>query len=163
MTFLDEITILPSLIVPSRTGRVPLESRATLEPRPHATRSEEVAVLEPEFIERMRQELLRMRAEILQQLRNDKEEIRTIIDDESPKDSIDIASDDTDKFNLENLSQLELQRLRMIDAALERMNRGLYGICADTGKPIPKARLEAIPYTILSVEAQAAREKAKKR
>lgn len=120
-------------------------------------------MLEPEFIERMRQELLRMRAEILQQLRNDKEEIRTIIDDESPKDSIDIASDDTDKFNLENLSQLELQRLRMIDAALERMNRGLYGICADTGKPIPKARLEAIPYTILSVEAQAAREKAKKR
>lgn len=120
-------------------------------------------MLEPEFIERMRQELLRMRSEILNQLRSDDEDYRTIIDDESPKDPVDAASDDVDRQNLDALSQVELQRLRMIEAALSRIDSGLYGICADTGKPIPKARLEAIPYTILSVEAQMAREKAKRR
>lgn len=119
-------------------------------------------MLEPEFIERMRQELLRMREEILQQLRSDDENYRNIIDDGSPKDAADTASDDIDLKNLDALSQVELKKLRMIETALSRMESGLYGICADTGKPIPKARLEAIPYTILSVEAQAAREKAKR-
>jgi RNA polymerase-binding protein DksA len=120
-------------------------------------------MLEPEFIERMRKELLRMRAEILQQLKSDDESYREIIDDENPKDPVDAASDDIDRSNLDALSFAELQRLKMIEAALSRMENGLYGICADTGKPIPRARLEAIPYTILSVEAQTAREKAKKR
>ena len=39
--------------------------------------------------------------------------------------------------------------------ALKRIEKNTYGICELTGKPIPKARLEAIPWTRFTVEAQA--------
>lgn len=41
----------------------------------------------------------------------------------------------------------ESERLGEIDAALERMRAGSYGICERTGKPISAARLRAIPWT----------------
>lgn len=37
--------------------------------------------------------------------------------------------------------------------ALERMEKGLYGICEITGEPIPIERLEALPYATTTVEA----------
>jgi RNA polymerase-binding transcription factor DksA len=37
--------------------------------------------------------------------------------------------------------------------AQDRMEKGLYGICEVTGKPIPVARLEALPYATTTVEA----------
>ncbi len=36
--------------------------------------------------------------------------------------------------------------------ALERMDAGTYGICERCGRPIPEARLEAIPYTTMCVD-----------
>jgi RNA polymerase-binding transcription factor DksA len=37
--------------------------------------------------------------------------------------------------------------------AQDRMEKGLYGICEVTGKAIPLARLEALPYATTTVEA----------
>jgi len=37
--------------------------------------------------------------------------------------------------------------LRHIDAALERIENGTFGICVSCGQEIPKARLEAVPIT----------------
>ena len=42
-----------------------------------------------------------------------------------------------------------------IEEALKRIERKTYGVCELTGKSIPKARLEAIPWTRFTVEAQA--------
>ena len=42
-----------------------------------------------------------------------------------------------------------------IDAALSRIEKGTYGICQRTGKPIPKARLQAIPWATERVEQRA--------
>ena len=42
-----------------------------------------------------------------------------------------------------------------IEEALKRIEKNTYGICELTGKPIPRARLEAIPWTRFTVEAQA--------
>jgi DnaK suppressor protein len=38
-----------------------------------------------------------------------------------------------------------------IDAALERVDAGTYGVCEACGKPIPKARLEVVPEATLCV------------
>ena len=38
-----------------------------------------------------------------------------------------------------------------IDAALSRVDAGTYGICESCGKPIPEARLEALPEATLCV------------
>ncbi len=42
-----------------------------------------------------------------------------------------------------------------IEEALKRIEKKTYGTCELTGKAIPKARLEAIPWTRFTVEAQA--------
>lgn len=50
------------------------------------------------------------------------------------------------------------RRLEYVDRALEKIEEGTYGVCDDTGEPIPKGRLEAVPEAIYIVEAQRRRE-----
>ena len=44
-------------------------------------------------------------------------------------------------------------RLRQVEAALQRMDEGTYGLCEETDEPIPFARLRAEPTTRYTVEA----------
>ena len=44
--------------------------------------------------------------------------------------------------------------------AIRRIERGTYGICEITGKPIEAARLRAIPWTRYSIEGQKELERA---
>jgi DnaK suppressor protein len=44
------------------------------------------------------------------------------------------------------------QHLVAIDAALERLDAGTYGACTSCGRPIPPARLEALPWTALCID-----------
>jgi DnaK suppressor protein len=46
------------------------------------------------------------------------------------------------------------RRLADVDRALQKIEEGTYGICDDTGEPIPRGRLEAVPEAIRTVEAQ---------
>lgn len=48
---------------------------------------------------------------------------------------------------LEDLGAAGLQEIRMIEAALGRMERGEYGICVDCGDPISEERLDVLPAT----------------
>ncbi len=50
------------------------------------------------------------------------------------------------------LSAQARDAVRQIDEALERVEQGVYGICIYSGDPIPKARLEAIPWAAERVE-----------
>ena len=49
------------------------------------------------------------------------------------------------EFTLE-LMDSERKLITEIDQALERIDDGTYGICQGNGEPIPKPRLEAIPW-----------------
>src|ERR1700730_10326683 len=64
-------------------------------------------------------------------------------------------------FALSLLSQ-EQDALYEIDQALKRIELGTYGICEMSNKPIPHARLEAIPFARFTVECQSQLEKQKK-
>ena len=44
------------------------------------------------------------------------------------------------------------QTIDEIDAAIERIGKGTYGICEYSGDPIPKERLRAIPWARERVE-----------
>lgn len=44
--------------------------------------------------------------------------------------------------------------LAQVNAALERMNEGTYGVCQRCGKPIGEERLEAFPYVAYCIECQ---------
>jgi DnaK suppressor protein len=53
------------------------------------------------------------------------------------------------------------QRISDIGRALQKIDEGTYGLSDESGDPIPKARLEATPEAILTVEEQSRREAGK--
>jgi RNA polymerase-binding transcription factor DksA len=74
----------------------------------------------------------------------------------------DAGSDAYDRdFALSLLSQ-EQDALYEIDQALKRIELGTYGTCEMSGKPIPHARLQAIPFARFTVQCQAQLEKQNK-
>jgi RNA polymerase-binding transcription factor DksA len=71
----------------------------------------------------------------------------------------DAGSDAYDRdFALSVLAK-EQDALYEIEQALQRIKKGAYGVCEMSGKKIPQARLEAIPFARLTVECQAQWEK----
>jgi RNA polymerase-binding transcription factor DksA len=50
---------------------------------------------------------------------------------------------------LEGVGQAGLEELRAVNAALDRIERGVFGLCAKCGEPISPARLEAVPQAAL--------------
>lgn len=72
--------------------------------------------------------------------------------------SLHMADSGTDNFDRDfalSLLSSDQDAVYEIEEALKRIERKTYGVCELTGKPIPKARLEAIPWTRFTVEAQA--------
>jgi DnaK suppressor protein len=76
-----------------------------------------------------------------------------------PTDMADVATDAFEQELTLNLLGNEEEVLGQIDAALRRIEEGTYGQCEECGRGIPKARLDAIPYTPLCVECAAREER----
>jgi DnaK suppressor protein len=65
----------------------------------------------------------------------------------APVDMADVATDQFEQeFTLSLLKNQE-QVLEEIGEALERIRQGTFGRCEECTKPIPKPRLQALPYT----------------
>ncbi len=63
----------------------------------------------------------------------------------------DIASDNFEKeLNLDFI-QMESAEVRDMDEALARIEEGTFGTCESCDKPIPKARLRAVPHARLCI------------
>ncbi|MGJ8641064.1 MAG: TraR/DksA family transcriptional regulator [Opitutaceae bacterium] len=75
----------------------------------------------------------------------------------------DAASDTFDRDFALSLVSNEQDALNEIEEAIQRIKDGNYGVCEVTGNPIPKERLEAVPFARFSVEGQAEYEKNKRR
>jgi len=72
--------------------------------------------------------------------------------------SLHMADSGTDNFDRDfalSLLSSDQDAIYEIEEALKRIERNTYGICELTGKSIPKSRLEAIPWTRFTVQAQA--------
>ena len=72
--------------------------------------------------------------------------------------SLHMADSGTDNYDRDfalGMLSSDQDSLHEIDEALKRIETNSYGVCEWTGKPIPKARLNAIPWTRFTVEAQA--------
>ena len=77
---------------------------------------------------------------------------------EMPGYSLHMADSGTDNFDRDfalSLLSSDQDAIYEIEEALKRIEKNTYGVCELTGKAIPKKRLEAIPWTRFTVEAQA--------
>lgn len=95
--------------------------------------------------------------ELSAQLGQRKDGLNEIAREEQQAFSLHMADAGTDEFDRDfALSILSSDQNAMfeIDAALERIRRGTYGVCEITGQPIEPERLAAIPWTRYSAAAQ---------
>jgi RNA polymerase-binding transcription factor DksA len=106
-----------------------------------------------------RQTLLRLRAK-LREAREEHDHAARMPHERGGADPLDFAEDEVELRTLRTELALEDFELNEIEAALQRLKNGTYGVCEDTGRPIAAARLRAIPWTRLSKHAATQREKA---
>jgi len=91
-----------------------------------------------------------------------KDEADSLLVDREPGDvQFDEESGDGDTLQVERerdlaLSSYAMNAVEEIDEALKRVKAGTYGMCVTSGKPIPKERLEAIPWAAERVEYKVA-------
>ncbi len=78
-------------------------------------------------------------------------------------DAADIGSKNFERDMAYCLLSNEQAILTEVDAAIERMRDGTYGICEATGKAIPESRLLAIPFARYTIEGQKQKEQEQKR
>ena len=70
-----------------------------------------------------------------------------------------LGSDNFEQEFTLSLMETEEDTLSMIDAALERIEDGVYGKCTECNGVIPKTRLNAIPFTPVCIKCAEARER----
>ncbi len=115
------------------------------------------------FLESQRELLLEERESYLRSARRLTDEAEQLAADREPGDvQFDEESGEGDTISVERERDLALsaqarETIEEIDDALARMAAGTYGICEVSGEPIPRERLEAIPYARVRVEYKAAR------
>lgn len=123
------------------------------EARPPAAARPPASPFSPEFLEVQKNRLLAKREELLARLRRGRES--GIEAQDSPtEDLVDRANNAYVRELSTSLSDAERQILQEIEEALRRMEQGSYGLCAHSGRPIGRERLEALPWARLSIEAQ---------
>ena len=114
------------------------------------------------FIDAQEKKLIEERARYTKSAQTWKAEADSLLVDREPGDvQFDEESGDGDTLQVERERDLALSSYAQnavdeIDEALARVKAGTYGICVTSGKPIPKERLEAIPWAAERVEYKVA-------
>ncbi len=99
--------------------------------------------LAPEVIERHRAQMLFRLKELDERLHGIEDELQS----HQSKDWEEMATEREQDEALTALGEDGMQEIRMIQAALERMDAGEYGFCTKCGARIPEARLDLLPAT----------------
>lgn len=76
-------------------------------------------------------------------------------DAEGEEDTADLASSLMDKEMDMSVEEEIEETLSAIEHALQKIEDGTYGICDVSGEPIPKGRLELLPWASLTAQMQA--------
>ncbi len=112
--------------------------------------------LKAEDLKEFRRLLLAKRREVLQALDAMETEALRLESGETstmPIHMADVGSDAYDQDLKLGISASERERIREIDAALQRIKDGTYGICEESGKAIRKARLRAKPWARMTIDS----------
>ena len=117
---------------------------------------------DPTFLKQQRKRLIAMRDELLS-----RDAAKPALDRTTRPEGAEEIEDDAQKMAQSEVDDtvhgVEVQRLRLIERALAKIDEGTYGLSDLSGDPIPRARLEAIPEAVLTIREEAARERQRQR
>jgi len=116
--------------------------------------------LSPQFIEQQRQRLEALRRQVLggELDVNARRRDFTAEHGDEPEEFEDLAQDSAIEEVRQAQHDVDERRVQNILRALEKIDDGTYGYSDLSGDPIPQARLEAAPESVLTVEEEQARE-----
>jgi DnaK suppressor protein len=113
--------------------------------------------LDQQFVERQRERLLGVRDELVRIREGMTEDERDLAEKEGDFTEHDSGDMSQNMFTREmdaSIGEQAERRLGEIDRALQKIEEGTYGLSDDSGEPIPRGRLEAVPEAIRTVEEQ---------
>lgn len=106
-----------------------------------------------EGFRQVREKLLQMRAELFREVSESYAACRELGQD-GVADIGDMSANAYSRDVLFNLSEAQRRQIRDIDAALERLDTGDYGICMKCGEEIDRRRLEVRPFSRYCIECK---------
>ncbi len=109
--------------------------------------------MEEEELAEIKAHLLQMRDEVLAESERAYAASQSLGKDGVP-DIGDMSSNSYNQEVLMNLSETQRSRVRDIEAALERMNNGDYGLCVRCEEEIPPRRMEVRPFSRYCVDCK---------
>jgi DnaK suppressor protein len=99
-------------------------------------------------LNRIREILQRRRREIITANAGARRELTALKDQERDPEYEENAQSELADYTLSSLMESQRREIMLIDAALRRMDMGVFGDCVDCGFEIPIERLEALPFAI---------------
>ncbi len=111
-------------------------------------------------VEVARERLLKMKAQLLRDVQIKEKQVAEDGDDLVPERGgignhmADDANETAEQETMLSLQQNAQREIDQINTALARIKAGTYGTCANCGKPINPARLEARPSSIYDIDCQ---------
>ena len=99
-----------------------------------------------------KEQLERLRLEVLREMRATGDASRQVAMDDDVPDIGDMSTRTYDRDVLYNLSEVQRQKIRDIDAALEQLEHGDYGVCTRCGEDISLKRLDVRPFSRYCVD-----------
>ena len=113
--------------------------------------------LDQEFIAQQKQRLQDLKAELERVRDGLEEDQRFRAEEEEDFTQHDSGDMSQSLFTREVDATVEQQverRLENVERALQKIEEGTYGLSDDSGEPIPKGRLEAVPEAVRTVDEQ---------
>ena len=112
--------------------------------------------IDKQFVERQRERLVGLRDELVRIKEGMADDERNLGEAEGDTqfDSGDLSQDMFTREMDASIGEQVGRRLGEVDRALQKIDEGTYGLSDDSGEPIPRGRLEAVPEAIRTVEEQ---------
>ncbi|MBI3185781.1 MAG: TraR/DksA family transcriptional regulator [Myxococcales bacterium] len=96
----------------------------------------------------IRQALQRRRREIVRVSQATREEVQALKEQERDPEYEENAQVELADYTLSHLVEAQRRELMLIDAAIERIEGGAFGLCIDCGQEIIMDRLRALPFAL---------------
>lgn len=144
------------------------KTKATARPAPEAAKKaprlaphrqvEETAQVAAGELQGLRAKLVAEREQVMRLYENDMR-MSLLPDEDVTDDLVDRANNAYSRELHFAISDNEREKLGLIDAALERMNQGVFGTCLSCRRPVPTPRLQAVPWARYCTDCQELAEK----
>ena len=141
---------------PAKSKKKPSRPRRVRRTKaPGKKRKPRVVPVSETQIQKFREVLSQKRDDLLATVHRKKEEE---IEESEIGDEADIATKSIEKEMLFELTDSEKQTVDMIEMALRKIERGIFGTCERCSNPIPRLRLGVMPWVRYCFDCQASQE-----